>query len=600
MTKSKKDTEECPICVDEFTPHLRKKIACPYCNYTACLRCCKTYLMSTVRDPHCMSKDCSVMWNIDFLHEKFYKTWYHTEYQQHRKDILFSREESRLQETMDSLQLIRDAVSIRNKEEQRLHNIIKETYKLRDELDKKLTRIHSKLSSLRKEKKKKTPEYVALQEEYQKENAALNNLYRVRNELYNEREDYQNLVQRAMYVVWGDSPDDVDDLRRTLYEGQQINNTGRIVKMEKKKFVMPCPCTDCKGFLSQRYKCGVCETWTCKDCHEIKKEENDATHVCDVNTVETVALLKRDSKPCPSCGTLIHRYEGCPQMWCTQCKVGFDWNSGRIDKGAIHNPHYFEWIRQRNGTEAAENAQVLRACAQQLDGHSFSMAMRAFICRNSPYMTLVESIAAIHHVQYFEVDRMQRFINRPPEVPHMGFDDDHRSLIPSWYNNRYFAAYDVRTNLPENDLTKRLRILYLLGYVDKEKFKSVLQTYEKRRVKTNGLLQVYRMYVDSSKDILIRLENDLATALIKRNAEPNNAHEINEKAVNCIVTTYNEMVSLCKYINYQVAMHAKYNSVTGYSIFLNDKFQVKRLKRNQFSPISPDADLPVDETVTVT
>jgi hypothetical protein len=39
-------------------------------------------------------------------------------------------------------------------------------------------------------------------------------------------------------------------------------------------------------------------------------------------------------------------------MWCTECNVAFDWNSGEtIVSRSIHNPHYFEWVRRTGGIE---------------------------------------------------------------------------------------------------------------------------------------------------------------------------------------------------------------------------------------------------------
>ena len=33
-------------------------------------------------------------------------------------------------------------------------------------------------------------------------------------------------------------------------------------------------------------------------------------------------------------------------MWCTQCHVAFDWRTGAIETGRIHNPHYFEFKKR--------------------------------------------------------------------------------------------------------------------------------------------------------------------------------------------------------------------------------------------------------------
>ena len=85
-----------------------------------------------------------------------------------------------------------------------------------------------------------------------------------------------------------------------------LNNTHKI-------YIQKCLSEECRGFLSDDYTCGVCKTQFCEHCHEIL----EPGHVCDKNMVKTIKLIKRDTKPCPKCNTMIHKIDGCAQMWCT-------------------------------------------------------------------------------------------------------------------------------------------------------------------------------------------------------------------------------------------------------------------------------------------
>jgi hypothetical protein len=76
-------------------------------------------------------------------------------------------------------------------------------------------------------------------------------------------------------------------------------------------FVRACPDEDCRGFLSTQWKCGICEKWTCPDCHVIKGYTRDVLHTCNEDDLATARLLAADTKPCPQCGTGIFKIDGC-------------------------------------------------------------------------------------------------------------------------------------------------------------------------------------------------------------------------------------------------------------------------------------------------
>jgi hypothetical protein len=113
------------------------------------------------------------------------------------------------------------------------------------------------------------------------------------------------------------------------------------------KFIMKCVKKECKGFLSEQYKCGLCSLEICKHCHvEIGEEKHD----CNKDDVESIKELMKSTKPCPKCNIRIYKIDGCDQMFCIQCHTAFSWKSGLEEKGVIHNPHYFEALREGNIT----------------------------------------------------------------------------------------------------------------------------------------------------------------------------------------------------------------------------------------------------------
>jgi hypothetical protein len=120
----------------------------------------------------------------------------------------------------------------------------------------------------------------------------------------------------------------------------------------RRKFIMACPMASCRGFLSTQYKCGTCQQQICSDCLCLRQDD----HVCVENDRLSAEMIKRDTKPCPKCGTRIHKIDGCDQMYCTNqqegvyCNTAFSWKTGQIATGTIHNPHFYE-LQQKQGIQ---------------------------------------------------------------------------------------------------------------------------------------------------------------------------------------------------------------------------------------------------------
>ncbi len=138
---------------------------------------------------------------------------------------------------------------------------------------------------------------------------------------------------------------------------RSINNLKNSdVENERKQFIMPCPADNCKGYLSNKYKCGICNLYTCPDCLEVIGYNKHEEHICNPDSVKSTEAIKRETKPCPKCGVRIFKIIGCDQMWCTECKVTFSWNNGKIIiTNNIHNPHYYEYMKNQNNNDNTRN-----------------------------------------------------------------------------------------------------------------------------------------------------------------------------------------------------------------------------------------------------
>jgi hypothetical protein len=212
-----------------------------------------------------------------------------------------------------------------------------------------------------------------------------------------------------------------------------------------------CSNTECKGFLSGGvWKCGMCDVETCKRCHETVEPE----HECDDNNVATVELLSKDSKGCPKCAATIFKISGCSQMYCTLCHTAFEWGTLEIVTGIIHNPHYYEWLRQNGNAD------------RQIGDIPCGGIPNARLIWNMP-IKIVEAHRGAIHIEHI--------------------------VVPT---------YRVNEDLGRN---RSLRVKYMIDEITENAFKAELQKREKAQEKKREISTILNTLLVVASDIFRRI-----------------------------------------------------------------------------------------------
>lgn len=249
----------------------------------------------------------------------------------------------------------------------------------------------------------------------------------------------------------------------------QIRNTSMSNK-QKSEYTFKCPVENCNGFLDSSFCCGICDNQICKHCMEIKEED----HVCDEEKKETVAFLKKDTKPCPKCGQFIHKINGCDQMYCVKCHTAFSWRTGMIERGQVHNPEYYRWMRE-NGRDVPRDPLdiVYDPCGNNVINYQDLLR----ILRSWFPAVLTTGRSRYGQPIYNDNPNVVKVANMHRMVHHINF-----------LNENYNA--DERTR--ERTLID-MRAIYLLNKITKEEFKKRLQMLEKKNNKNKKLNDIWNV-----------------------------------------------------------------------------------------------------------
>lgn len=414
----------CEVCCDAFNRSSRSKISCPYCPFSACSGCSERYLLDTTQDAHCMS--CRKGWSREILVDNFSFKFISHGYKNRRESLLLEREKSLMPATQPYVEFERNIRKIANDIDQ-----LRQLAAHHNERWAAVLRIPHAVFAV---EHGLDNEFDALILQHQMG--------------FEHRKLGCNIAIDIEHKEW--------------YRGRlSMQLHGQTIETVRRVFVRACPAGDCRGFLSQAWKCGMCDNWTCPECHEVKGKEKDGPHVCDPNNVETAKLLAKDSRPCPKCASVIFKIDGCDQMYCTQCHTAFSWRTGRVEMGTIHNPHYYEYHRQR-GTLQRNPGDVP--------------------CGGFPMIHQVFSKCA-------SIRNNSQVLNA-----HRTYGHCQRTVIP-----RY------TTGLQDN---RDMRIKFMIGDISEDEFKRKIQQREKARHRKTEIMQVMEMYTNVLNDLFQALIED--------------------------------------------------------------------------------------------
>lgn len=482
--------DECIICCEKFNLTIRKKIKCNFCDVEICLKCNKRYLLGINGDSHCMS--CKNKWDRKYLNSILPKNFITKDLVNVKKKFLFDTEKSRFPDTMPFV-INYLKIPEMNKEiyliQKKADNILKEYYSLRKESSKLTKEIYSLITG-----KDSNSDFPDKLEEIKtkrfdldkKANATINDYW------YNNRKIYSIKYN-------------IKRFKKALPPTNQEQVT------EKRKFVQKCQKEGCRGFLSSQWKCAICQEWTCPKCLEVIGSDKNVEHVCKQENLESAKLIKKETRPCPKCATPIFKINGCDQMFCTQCKTPFSWNSGKIINGVIHNPHFFQWQRENGGTGPINPHAHCGGLPRYWDFYRSIRSHSSNINNIREYSLIFENFVHFQNTQ----------------------------LIP------------LRNKLQREQDNKVLRMLYLAGEKTEKNFKTTLIKRFNKRNKEKEILDVWTLLAT----VFIENINAMAIAvhykdIIEKLKTCNRVRKYVNKELNTISKTYSQVVkNFDKYFN---------------------------------------------------
>ena len=224
-------------------------------------------------------------------------------------------------------------------------------------------------------------------------------------------------------------------------------------------------------------------------------------------------------------------------MYCTECKIAFSWNSGKIDNGPVHNPHFYQLMARQNNGQAPRNPHDV-LCGGLINYYQVGNIRRTItdIIRilkkeeQTPFLTIDKELLTLHrlanHITYYELPRLRTRI----------------------------------TTLTDN---LELRVKYLNNKISKEELSNQVYRNDNTRKKTIEILQLYELLSVYTIENFANIANIKPLTLKEKNK--------NMEYIETIVKFIYEFKQLIIYTNREMKLISiTYNHTV---MIINDKFE---------------------------
>lgn len=497
--------EECPICAFSYNKTKYKKIICKFCSKDACSNCMQQYILSMLEDgdPKCLY--CKNIFTFEYLNQIFNKNFLNKKYRLKRIEYLYAREKSLFPLVMGKAKQLINFNNARKKYEKTMRDCDNQFIN-----------------------------------EYNKDNEEKLEHGYLFDVMVNEK--FKHLLGKIKNRH-NNNDNNNDDNNDTNTNNDNYDAHGNKIKkpIKIKTYKYNCSENNCNGMLDKNGVCALCNNKVCLKClmpikmhekikynkiqdnkqndeqnNEQDNEQNDEQYdkqddkqnnkiskrdnftiieeiddntkekvlykcICKLNDIENANAIKKETRPCPKCNARIFKVDGCDQMFCTICHTAFSWKSGNIIVGHIHNPHYFDYLRNNNITEAHTD-------------------VRCDVLNDYIFSNKLNNINEFYKKYLLDVLRSKRHIQQVISANYIRKINNVDDLFFDLRLNHIIELFDIK-NIKKDYEDKKNEII--------KKYKYRLYKADLTLNKSREFLSVYTMIVQVLNDILLKVNNDI-------------------------------------------------------------------------------------------